>query len=315
MDPKLCMILNGAVGDTCGAPIEMMPYQTIHRRYGKIMTEYIVNDKVKDRIFTYTDDTEMTIAVLDFLQNNKINNFNEKDYNKIMLDCYAKHYEPFRGYSAKTNDFFQNYIFTGNYIIDNKQSNGGLMRVSPIVFVCDYMDDLKIKELVKVIHYPTHMSDSALHTSYIFIKILTKFHEFYNVDDGKKQENIMNFIKNELFDLLNDDLKNKISIMIEHIDDDDEYEILYDFLGLDGVSAEEALSTALWCVIRNVNIDPEVILRKGIFYGGDCDTIGALIGQMTGILFGQRALRMEWVTKLENYVYICSLVADLLLLK
>ena len=63
--------------------------------------------------------------------------------------------------------------------------------------------------------------------------------------------------------------------------------MLYDFLDLDGVLCYQTLATALWCIVKNLD-NPEKILAKGIFYGGDCDTIGAII-----------------------YVYLCNLGGSL----
>lgn len=46
------------------------------------------------------------------------------------------------------------------------------------------------------------------------------------------------------------------------------------------------------------------MLAKGIFYGGDCDTIGSIIGQLTGILFGQKSINQNWLKNIDISLFI-----------
>jgi len=88
MDNRIAMIINGVIGDVYGAPIEMMPLEVIHERYGKLLHEYIVTDKVIER--KYTDDSEMTLGTLDFINENKelikLNIMNSSETNNKKLD-------------------------------------------------------------------------------------------------------------------------------------------------------------------------------------------------------------------------------------
>ena len=56
-------------------------------------------------------------------------------------------------------------------------------------------------------------------------------------------------------------------------------------IGLDGILCWETLSCAIVALMKNID-NSKQILPKAITYGGDCDTIGAIAGQMSGILFG-----------------------------
>ena len=83
-------------------------------------------------------------------------------------------------------------------------------------------------------------------------------------------------------------------------------------IGLDGILCWESLSVALWCLIKNIDIiDKKTILAKGIFYGGDTDTIGSIIGQMTGLLFRSDAINKNWLENIENINSICLLIINL----
>jgi ADP-ribosylglycohydrolase len=299
------MILNGIIGDVYGAPLEMMPHENIHEKYGKIMKEYIQTEKVIDRLYSYTDDTEMTLAVLNFIidiKNNKITLTNEN-----MLSYFIKYYEPSRGYSRNVNKLFLNYIETNQISISNSKGNGGLMRVSPISLICKYNEDLKILNYVTIIHYPTHIDDEAIQVSYLYVKILLKFKELYEIKEKKPL--ILIFIK-ELYEIATNNIKNLLKIIIDNYDLDNEYDMLYDFLDLDGVLCYQTLATALWCIVKNLD-NPEKILAKGIFYGGDCDTIGAIIGQMSGILFGEISVNKDWLINIENLDKIYTLTGKI----
>ena len=71
MNRNTSMIINGVLGDIYGAPLEMMPMEYIHKVYGTEITDYIVTDKICERQFTYTDDSEMTLAVLELVNKYK----------------------------------------------------------------------------------------------------------------------------------------------------------------------------------------------------------------------------------------------------
>jgi ADP-ribosylglycohydrolase len=295
MDNKIYMIINGLIGDIYGSPIEMMSLEIIHRKYGSILKDYIITERNKDRLYEYTDDSEMTLSVLDFLNNKKFNN-------ETMLSFYIKHFEPFRGYSSNTYNSFVNYISNKEIKCYNRITNGGIMRISPLLFLYNENNEEEILDLIKIIHYPTHVNEEAIYTSFIYIKIL---YIFYTLKDSlNKKKDILKNLKllNEKYGKYN--IKKKIDFIFLNLDND-EYEIVHELLDIDGILCYETLSTALWCIIKNIDIlDPKDILAKGICYGGDCDTIGSIIGQMTGILFGELAINKDWFNTIDSKKFI-----------
>lgn len=299
MDNIVSMILNGVIGDVYGAPIEMMPYEVIHDKYGKMMIEYIITDKIIERKYTYTDDSEMTLAVIDFLSNYN-SNMNVNDIMKF----YIKYFEPFRGYSENTFNMFMNYISNDTYEISTRISNGGIMRIAPVILYYKKfnIDDNELLNLIKIIHHPTHVNEEAIHTSYIYIKILIEFDKLYNKSNYNLQDEIKKIIIN-IYDIAKYNIKSKLEYIINNYDID-EYEGLDNLIGYDGILCYETLSVALWCVIKNIHIEPHKILSKGIFYGGDCDTIGSIIGQLTGILFGQKSINQDWLKNIDISLFI-----------
>jgi ADP-ribosylglycohydrolase len=305
------MILNGAIGDMMGAPIEMMAYENIHKLYGTEIKHYICTEKMRDRPYTYTDDTEMTICVIDFLINYKRSSIELTTEN--IMQYFMKYFEPSRGYSAHTLKILLDYTVTGECKIEERISNGGLMRVSPIAIICDSNDDDEILKLIKIIHYPTHCSDESIFTSYLYVKFLIKLRKISK--DNDKKSRLLKYLY-KIWEKCSEKykIKNKLKLILDNIDNPDEFDILYDLLDLDGIECYNALSCAIWCIVRNIN-NPMQILGKGIAYGGDCDTIGSLCGQIGGMLYGDLAINQEWLSHLENKNLIVKLINELIQFK
>jgi ADP-ribosylglycohydrolase len=321
MHKVVCMVINGALGDQYGAPLEMMVSDMIREKHGDVLKDYVKS--VKDREdYTYTDDTQMTIGVINFLIDTdagtsastsvSTSTSDGKDYTfERMLEYHLKYFEPSRGYSMNVYNLFTDLISKGDLsALDMKKSvsrttNGGLMRVSPLVAPCMSLTDEDIFEMVKIVHYPTHMCPETIHTSMIYIKFL-KF--LYARDLSSKTtntdlfESILKYIEKTLIPSC-DEYKNvtlceKLKYLVKNIDSD-EYTIIEELIGYDGVECHEALVCAMVGLIKNLD-NPSEIVGKTITYGGDCDTIAGIAGQMSGILFGRSAINEKWLEKLEN---------------
>jgi ADP-ribosylglycohydrolase len=88
---------------------------------------------------------------------------------------------------------------------------------------------------------------------------------------------------------------------------------MFELMDLDGTMCYQTLSVAIWCLVRNIDsLSPRTILAKGIAYGGDCDTIGSLIGQMMGMLYGEIAMKLDWLSKIEGRKVITNLSHEIL---
>ena len=287
MNRNTSMIINGVLGDIYGAPLEMMPMEYIHKVYGTEITDYIVTDKICERQFTYTDDSEMTLAVLDLVNKYK----NGIELNKeIVLSTYIKYFEPTRGYSGNVYRMFCNYIIDKTTIIErNANSNGSLMRISPLCLI-DFKSDEELLKLIKLIHYPTHINEDAFNTSFVYIKILLLIKE--------DNHNFVDIIRYVCENYAGNKLKDKLEFILDNYELD-EFEGVDELIGLDGIASEETLSVALWGVLKNINT-PSKILGKVLAYGGDTDTIGSIAGQITGLMFGDTVINKEWLNHIEN---------------
>lgn len=324
----ICMIVNGAIGDQYGAPIEMMPCEAILAKYGKTIDVYLETAKIAGKPYTYTDDTQMTISVIHLLTEHKIEDLSALTETQLM-DHHIKYFEPSRGYSLSTYNIMLAYLIDKTIKIPDqnahKTTNGGLMRVSPVVVRSleiqsgDPSEDRElIMKMVHAVHYPTHLNQITVHTSYIFIKFL-RF--LYNIEDESEhrksvyglQSHIVEYIKDHLIPECkeNEKLSEMLNIIVVSIGMD-EYEVMdNNLIGLDGIECYETLSCGIWGLLNHLNT-PDTILSHVITYGGDCDTIAGITGQMAGILFGSDAIRSTWFETLENKEMLINISTTLI---
>ena len=300
-----CMVLGGAIGDTYGYPIEMMPREIILKQYPGMPT-YVHTHKVTDRPYTYSDDTQMTISVLHFIAD-------DAERSPLsMLNYWLRYFEPWRGYSSKTYTLFTHLLSdpqSKNTIAEEfRTSNGGLMRVSPLVKFALTVDcsDSYLMDLVRMVHYPTHMDPETCWVSLVFIRCLKALRdEGVMARSSHGRIDAMNVIKRlsrippkectRLHAVFN-------TLMDESMNEDD---VLNHAFGLDGIAAVEAFGAALCCIRFHINVArPCDLVKRAIEYGGDCDTIASLVGQLAGIAFGDASLDPSWLTTLENRKYL-----------
>jgi ADP-ribosylglycohydrolase len=185
------------------------------------------------------------------------------------------------------------------------------MRVSPLVIPCLYYNDQEIKRLVELIHYPTHLHKEAISTSVIYIKLLIFL--FGLAIDDISTIVLLDYIENVMIkdsEFL-PDLSYKLKYIVNNINEN-EYDVMDELIGLDGIDCTETLSCALWCVIKNLH-QPSKILSRVITYGGDTDTISSITGQISGILFCKDAINLSWLETLENKDMLTDLISKLIM--
>lgn len=299
------MILNGAIGDQYGAPIEMMPRETILNKYSQDDLEsYLITFRNQEpgKQYTFTDDTQMTIAVIDAIIETSGNITAE-----LLLEKYLFFFQPFRGYCIKIYNLFEELYNNNKKMSDNLvislQDNGGIMRVSPLSIVCYDKSYQSIINLVEMVHYPTHQNKTANQVSCLFVKCLISFSKI----KSPTYELIIETYKELLLLSTEKEITDKLLTIINH-HNDDEFIILDDLIGLDAVECHESFACALWCILKNMSDVSHVknIVKKAITYGGDTDTIAGLVGQLSGALYGFDAVKENWLMNLEARSYIES---------
>lgn len=294
-------VIGHAIGDAMGVPVEFKDRETLTYSPVTDMLGYGTYNVPKG---FWSDDTSMEIALIDSLTNN-----NEIDYNDIMnnfvkwitegeytpngivfdkgntcleaiLNYKSKNIEPLE---CGLNDYYSN-------------GNGSLMRILPVAYY-SYYKNLNKEEtysLTKNISSLTHRHEISILGCYIYVLYVInllqgkdKF-ESYNLI---KKEDYKNFSK-ESIDTYNRILKEDITTL--NINDIKSSGYIVD-----------SLEAALWGVLSTTTYKDSIL--KTINLGGDTDTIAAITGSMTGIIYGYDSIPQDWIQELARKDYLIDL--------
>ena len=322
MNVFVSMILGGALGDQYGLPLEMMPREIIRARYPDGVNEYILSEKVVDRPMTYSDDTQMTLSLLDHM----VRHPDKRTWTREnMMRSWLRNFEPSRGYSRRTYELFSDLISTDLETLpegERRTTNGGLMRISPLVrYLCidakDDMTDEDLMQMVQLVHYPTHMDPETCFVSLTFLRILQCIFRTSFVVTSLSSEDAGRIHKEALASFVTawlqkvppefENTKRVLQVFLDTAQVDEE-EVLDAVFGLDGILAHESLGAVMCCLKFHLdNGRPQDLIKLAIGYGGDCDTIASLVGQCAGLAFGRAALTEAWLCNLENRAHIESI--------
>ena len=165
------------VGDLAGSIYEYNQLKDIH--------SIQMNNLIEDNSF-YSDDTILTIAIIDAILNNK-------DY-----DYYLRKYiEEYREYKPDFRPYFKS-SFSPNLIkwsnsneIGTSHGNGAMMRISPVGYMFDSEND--VIENARLATIPSHNSKEAIDSATMIALMI-----FYSRKGYSKEE---------IFQMMNIDVK------------------------------------------------------------------------------------------------------------
>ena len=69
------------------------------------------------------------------------------------------------------------------------------------------------------------------------------------------------------------------------------------------------LEAALWCTLTTSNFKDAIL--KAVNLGDDTDTVGAVTGGLTGIIYGYETIPVTWINALERKEDIVRLAEQL----
>ena len=113
----------------------------------------------------YSDDTILTIAILDSILNNKDYTFYLKKYAKDFMN-YKPNFSPY--FKSAFSPRFANW--SQNNKIGNSVGNGAMMRISPVGYLFNTKEEI-IENAVKAT-IPSHNSPEAIHSAVIVSLII-----------------------------------------------------------------------------------------------------------------------------------------------
>ena len=228
-------MLGVIIGDVIGSRFEFNNYRS---KNFELFTKY--NE--------LTDDSIMTIAVMDILMNGYIN-----DKEKI-IDTFKKwgRKYPNSGYGG----MFGRWLFTDNRNAYNSFGNGSAMRVSPVGYLA--------KSEEEVIDWATKVSEvTHNHSEGIKGAVVTAMCVYY-AKNGKSKEEIKEYVS-------------------KYYDINFNYEELkrgYYF----NETCQETVPQAIYCFLISDSF--EDCIRTCVSIGGDTDTVCAIAGGMAEAFYG-----------------------------
>lgn len=217
-------MLGAIIGDIVGSRFEFNNYR--NKNFELITTKS-----------DFTDDTIMTVAIMDILNNDKIND------KKYIIDK-IKHYG--RKYPSSYGLSFSHWLFSNNSKPYNSFGNGAAMRVSPIGWLAN--NEREVKKWTYNVTEITHNHNEGLKGAQVTAMCV------YYARIGKSKKFIKEYVE-------------------KYYKLDFDYETLrrtYRF----NETCQETVPQAIYCFL--ISKDFEDCLRTSISIGGDSDTLAAI---------------------------------------
>ena len=162
------------VGDLAGSIYEFNQLQRIQ--------SIKMNNLIEDNAF-YSDDTILTIAILDAILNNKDYDYYLRKY----IQEYSEYKPDFSPYFKSS--FSPNLIkWSKSNIVGTSHGNGAMMRISPVGYMFDY--ETEVIENARLATMPSHKSREAIDSATIVALIIYYSRKGYTKDEIFKMMNI-----------------------------------------------------------------------------------------------------------------------------
>lgn len=297
-------ILGFIVGDAMGLPLEF----TKRKNDDEKVCEMLQQGKHNVEKGSWSDDSSMVVATMQSI----INNNGNIDYVNIM-DNFVSWVE--KGDFTPNNKAFgigrTTLLALGNYkfkrcndVLEsglgsiNDNGNGSLMRILPIAYYCYYkkINEDDMYDLVKNISSLTHRHNISILGCYIYVLFVIRLLNGDNKVNAYKYIREYDYIKyfdKEIIDYYKRILKSDISkLSINEISS----------LGF----VVDTLESVLWCFINNNSYKDCII--EAINLGNDTDTIGALVGGISGIYYED--IPNDWLEEIIRKEYLVSLCSE-----
>lgn len=296
-------IIGFIIGDAMGVPLEFTK-----RRNEKVidMLEYGSHNMPKG---SWSDDSSMVIATMHSIIDNK-GNINYKDImNNFILwveeGKFTSNNKTF-GVGGTTFKALRNYYYREEFIMykdplmcgidDIKDNgNGSLMRILPIAYYCYYkkLKEEEIYKLVKDISSMTHRHNISILGCYIYVLFVIGIlndEEKEMIYKGIRKYNYNKYFDNETINNYGRLLDNDISL-----------------LDIDNINSSgyvvNTLEAVIWCFMNSNDYDESII--KAINLGDDVDTIGALVGGLSGSYYNK--INNKWLKDIKRKDYLLDL--------
>ena len=296
--PTIDGVFGFAIADAVGVPAEFKSRSTLSIRPITDMIGYGTHSQPEG---TWSDDSSMTIATLDSI--NECNGLNYDD----MMKKFSE-WERESKYTA-TGEFFDIGISTSNAIYQynhgveptkcggtgvRENGNGSLMRILPIVLYL-HEQELPYDEETRIIN-----ECSSLTHGHEISKMGCRVYADYikSILDGKsKEESLENLSMIDYSQYYSvDTIKFYERILDGTIVTEPENKIKSTGFVVD------TLEASIWCAHNTKDYKTSVL--RAVNLGDDTDTVGAVTGSITGLLYGYENIPKDWRKKLKSKEYL-----------
>ena len=247
-------MLGSIIGDIAGSIYEYDEFNNSEKGIINLekRLEILSKKELIEKDCFYSDDTILTIAILDSI----LNGFEYAD----KLKEYGLKY----GTEKLNKPNYFEYMFSNNYTKwcngekdGDSIGNGSMMRIAPIGFLFDSLEEVeKNAELATI---PSHNNTKSIRAAKIISSVI------YLARIGSSKIEIIDF------------LKSKYDVNLEYNLEELQRTYLFD-------ATCNVLEICLYILF--LSNDYESAIRKAISIGGDTDTIACIVGGMAEALYG-----------------------------
>ncbi|MGG4185935.1 ADP-ribosylglycohydrolase family protein [Paenibacillus jamilae] len=305
---ELAEYLRKASHNTCstrkaeGLPVEFSSRASLKKHPILDMISYGTHEQPAG---TWSDDSSLTFCLGDSLCNGYyITDIADKMKKWYEQSYWTPHGEVF-DIGRTTSESIKNLI-EGRHPSDtggkqiNDNGNGSLMRILPLSFYLQHVEDEEYKyqvihDVSKITHaHPRSILACSIYVEYalLFLKGLS-LQEAFNI----MRNNILNFFcRKESFSL---ELEFFKRILIENLMELNEEEINSSGYVID------TLEASFWCLLTTNDYKSAVL--KAVNLGNDTDTTAAVTGGLAGIYYGIQQIPIQWINKIAKREMIIEL--------
>ncbi|MBW2986716.1 ADP-ribosylglycohydrolase family protein [Candidatus Woesearchaeota archaeon] len=290
-----------AIGDALGYPNEFIRFPYLLRKNKGRGTIDFEPSRVPAG--TYTDDTQMSLAIARALLKSDLSAYSLEPLEEIMENISDEFVKWLR--DPENNRAPGNTCIAGCKKLEQgvhwKDSGdpkskgcGTAMRTAPIGLM--FADDLST--LTEVAHYSSKCTHA--HPTGIAAGIATAYLTalaLKDIDHNAWIDNLLEFPSLKE----NEEFTDKIRQVKQVLPYEDHFQALKE-LG-DGWVGEQAVALALYCVLKNPQ-DYEKTVLMGANTNGDSDSIACIAGAISGAYNGIESIPERWIEKVENTQYL-----------
>jgi ADP-ribosylglycohydrolase len=290
-------ILGFIIGDVLGVPFEFVE-RAVRRKHP--VTTMVGGGTWKQPIGTWSDDTSMVLCTIDSLTRGyNIADLGLQFYNWV----YKKKFTPYGivfdcgdQTRASLKEIYKsvqsNQPVTPLPPTENEKlnGNGSLMRILPLGF---YLQNHDIREKWKIIQEVsslTHPHIRSVIGCFIYTELVLDLIETNNKWDSYQR------MKGRVSGFLADKVPQSELKAYENILSSDISLFEESSIRSSPAYVVYTLESVLWCFLRGNSYRESVL--TSINLGGDTDTIGALVGGLSGLVYGMEGIPDEWVNSI-----------------